>query len=633
MRGAVEGSGGLGSAAGGPDRPGIGYIDGPRLRRAFLAACVQGRRVKAELNRINVFPVPDGDTGTNLALTLDAIADELSGLGERRADRVAAVAARSAILGARGNCGMMLSQFLLGFARGVEGRSRLTPDEFGAAFRHGARSLHGSVEKPVEGTILTVVRESASEAAARARTDGAADFVEVMERTLEAARESLARTPDLLPVLAEAGVVDAGAMGFVEMIAGVVALIERGVGAEGDVGATAASAAASDPSHPDWSPIAATGHPFVHGSRRYCTEILVEGDELPDEKTVRSALSEGSEELLVIRADNVLKIHLHTDQPRAAIDYCATLGTVAAHKAEDMFAQYEAAREAAGTVRRPVGVLVDSGSDLPDAVARAHGIRTVPLLLLDGETSLKDRIDITSDDILARLESGGPLPTTSQPPPGDFIQAYEQAASEAEAVVAVFLAAKLSGIYRSAENSAAMVPHLDIHLVDSRGASILVGLLAVKAAELAEGGMPAEEIVAEIDRIRGRSGIFFTVRSLDRLIASGRVSQFAGWLGGVLDMKPVLGLAPDGTVKAYGKARGEDRARRLMLKMIEDEIPDGAGDVRFGIVHVGAPEVVEPLRRELRQRFGDPEILVAPITPVLATHLGLGAWGIAYMAD
>ena len=419
------------------------------------------------------------------------------------------------------------------------------------------------------------------------------------------------------------------------MIAGVVHLIEDGDDVEGAAAAAtpATSAAPGETVHPAWSPIAAADHPFAEGSRRYCTEILVEGPDLPGEEEVRARLSEGSEELLVIRADDILKIHLHTDEPRAAIDYCATLGTVAAHKAEDMFAQYEAARAAEGTVRRPVGVLVDSGSDLPEAVVRAHGIHMLPLLLLDGETTLKDRIDITSEDIQARLRDGGSLPTTSQPPPGDYIAAYEKAASESEVVVAVFLAASLSGIYQSAENSARMVPHMDIRLVDSRAASILVGLLGLKAAELAEAGMPAAEIVEEIGRIRDQSGIMFTVRSLDRLIASGRVSQFAGWLGGVLDLKPVLGLASDGTVKAFGKARGTERARALMLKLIEEEIPAGASEVRFGIVHVGAPEVVDPLRAELKARFDDPEILVAPITPVLATHLGIGAWGIGYMVE
>lgn len=613
-----------------PRVPGIAYVDGPRLRRAMLAACRQGRRVKAELNRINVFPVPDGDTGTNLALTLDAIASDLTGMRERRADRVAAAAARSAVLGARGNCGMMLSQFLLGFARGIDGRARVSPGEFGAAFVKGARSLDHSVERPVEGTILTVVRESATEAAGGG--DSAGDLSRILVRTLDVARESLARTPDLLPVLSRAGVVDAGAKGFVEMIAGVVQLIEEGDDVE-DAAAAATSAAPGESVHPAWSPIAAADHAFGEGSRRYCTEILVEGPDLPGEEEVRARLSEGSEELLVMRADDILKIHLHTDEPRAAIDYCATLGTVAAHKAEDMYAQYEAARAAAGTVRRPVGVLVDSGSDLPEAVVRAHGIHMLPLLLLDGETTLKDRIDITSEDIQGRLREGGPLPTTSQPPPGDYIAAYEKAASDSEVVVAVFLAASLSGIYQSAENSARMVPHLDIRLVDSRAASILVGLLGLKAAELAEAGMPAAEIVEEVGRIRDQSGIMFTVRSLDRLMASGRVSQFAGWLGGVLDLKPVLGLAPGGTITALGKARGTDRARALMLKLIDEEIPAGAREVRFGIVHVGAPEVVDPLRAELKARFDDPEILVAPITPVLATHLGIGAWGIGYMVE
>ena len=608
-------------------RPGIAYLDGPRLRRALLAACRQGRRVKAELNRINVFPVPDGDTGTNLALTLGAIVSDLAGMRDRRADRVAAAAARSAVLGARGNCGMMLSQFLLGFAQGIEGRARVSPGEFGAAFVNGARSLDRSVTRPVEGTILTVVRESAAEASGAGEPVG--DLARIMARTLEVARESLARTPDLLPVLSQAGVVDAGAKGFVEMLSGVVRLIEKGEGAPG----ASAHAAAAETSHPAWSPIGATDHPYVEGSRRYCTEILVEGPALPAEEVVRERLSEGSEELLVIRAEDILKVHLHTDEPRAAVDYCATLGTVVAHKAEDMYAQYDAARAARGSVRRPVGVLVDSASDLPDPVVRAHGIHMLPLLLLDGETTLRDRIDVTADDIEARLEAGGPLPTTSQPPPGDYVAAFELAATECDVVVALFVSASLSGVYQAARNAARMAPHLDVRLVDSRAASILSGLLGLKAAELAEAGMPADEVVEEIRRIRDQSGILFTVRTLDRLMASGRVSQFAGWLGGVLDLKPVLGIAPGGTIRAYGKARGMDRARALMLKLIADEIPEGARVVRFGIVHVGVPEVADNVRAELKQRFGDPDILTAPITPVLATHLGTGAWGIAYMVE
>ena len=620
-----------------PDRSRIAYVDGHRLRRAVLAACRHGRLSKAELNRINVFPVADGDTGTNLAMTLDAVASGLTASGDRRIDQVAAVVARSALLGARGNCGMMLSQFLLGFSGGLQGRSRVSWSEFASAFRAGARSLDAAVENPVEGTILTVVRESAARAVDEGAGDGPGDFSDAMPNVLDTARESLARTPDLLPVLARAGVVDAGAKGFVEMVEGVVGLIEGGEDWKGEEAAEPVAESgghAGDADRPGWSPIAATGHPFTHGTRRYCTEILVEGPDMPGEKVVRAALAEGSEELIVIRSEDILKIHLHTDHPRAAIDYCGTLGTVAAHKAEDMLAQYEAARDA-GTraVRRPVGILVDSGSDLPEAVVRAHGIQMVPLLLIDDGKTLKDRIDVTAEEYHARLGGGGPLPTTSQPPPGDFIEAFEQASSESEVVVGVLVAASLSGIFKSAEHAARLVPHLDVRLVDSEAASILIGLLALKAAELAEAGMAADEIIEEVKRIRRQSGILFTVRTLDRLIASGRVSQFQGWLGGVLDLKPVLGLGPDGSIKAYGKARGAKRVQKLILDKVAAEIPPGAKKIRFGVIHVAAPDMAELLRGELAARFGDVETLVSPITPTIATHLGTGAWGVAYMVE
>jgi len=404
----------------------IAYVDGRRLRRAVLAACDHGQLIKAELNRINVFPVADGDTGTNLALTLDAVASGLTGSREKRVDHVAASVARSALVGARGNCGMMLSQFLLGFAGELEGRVRASLADIASALRAGARSLDGAVENPVEGTILTVVRDSATKAVAEGDGDGAGDFAESMVRVLETARESLARTPDLLPVLAEAGVVDAGAMGFVQMLEGVVSLIEEG-DHEAAVQEVVGEDIVADLSRTDWSPIGGVSHPFTHGTRRYCTEILVEGSNLPAERVVRAALSEGTEELLVIRSEEILKVHVHTDEPQSAIDYCATLGTVTAHKAEDMLAQFEAARRAGkDAVRRPVGILVDSGSDLPEAVVRAHGIHVVPLLLIEDGKTLRDGIDVTAEEFHARLEDTAErcrrprnlLPATSSPRSG-----------------------------------------------------------------------------------------------------------------------------------------------------------------------------------------------------------------------
>ena len=139
----------------------ISYIDGPRLRRALTAGCHWAQQQRSELNRINVFPVPDGDTGTNLYLTAQAIADHLEHSTERAVGVVAQEAAKAAVLGARGNCGMMLSHFLLGFARSLEGRSRIGAADFGGALEAGVQNLSDALEEPVEGTILTVMRDTA----------------------------------------------------------------------------------------------------------------------------------------------------------------------------------------------------------------------------------------------------------------------------------------------------------------------------------------------------------------------------------------------------------------------------------------------------------------------------------------
>ena len=182
----------------------VQYLDGPRLRRCLLAACDHAQRQRGELNRINVFPVPDGDTGTNLALTVRAINERLEHNRDRGVSAVAYEAAQAAVMGARGNCGMLLSHFFLGFAEYVRPHERIGTAEFGRALTAGANQVYASLEFPVEGTILTVIRETA-EAAEHTRFP---DFVPMVGHLVEEARRSLARTPQLLPVLKKAGVVD-----------------------------------------------------------------------------------------------------------------------------------------------------------------------------------------------------------------------------------------------------------------------------------------------------------------------------------------------------------------------------------------------------------------------------------------
>src|SRR3954468_14287844 len=227
---------------------GITYVDGPRLARSVIAAAHWVAAGRDEINRINVFPVPDGDTGTNFSLPLRSVADALRALGDAPLPETARTLARAAVLGARGNSGMMLAQFLLGFTESLGGGGVATAPELARAIRCGAERLWQSLDDPREGTILTVARDAAAAAEPVARTSG--DIAEFMRRLLQEGEKALARAPELMAVLKEAGVVDAGGKGFVRMLEGVVRYIN------GDV--TLSLAPASDTEEMDSAPAALT---------------------------------------------------------------------------------------------------------------------------------------------------------------------------------------------------------------------------------------------------------------------------------------------------------------------------------------------------------------------------------------
>ena len=603
----------------------ISYLDGPRLRRSLIAACEYAQRCRAELNRINVFPVPDGDTGTNLALTVQAISTRMHEVDNESVGLIAREAATAAIMGARGNCGMILSHFLIGFSEGVGDRNRLTPREFASALRAGADHVYAALERPVEGTILTIIRDVASHAE-RTERDDFADFIEEL---LTAAQHSLARTPDLLPRLREAGVVDAGAKGFVSMLEGVVALID------GDP----VVAIASSPSF-DAAPAAAATVAFTAEQERYrfCTEALVRARAdfvLPAESSVRDRLRDLGDSLIVIRAGDVLKVHVHTDDPDAVFGYLRGVGQMVTHKAEDMRAQHDAVERAAerhvSLARRPVTIFTDSAADLPPEVLNAHGIHVVPLSLIYENEVLRDGVDITPREFTDRLLAGD-HPTTSQPTPASFLETMKRAAVDGEEVLGVILGSGLSGTFTSAEAAAKRFEDAPVHLFDSAGASLLQGLLTLRAAELAEQAIPPHEILQRLASIRARSGIFFTVDTFDRLIASGRVGRGRALLGTLLDIKPILAIDDSGKVAPIGRVRGRENVLPRVMQLLAERAIPGAGYHRFGIVHVACEHVVPRIESALRRQYGDEiEVLSSPATPVIGTHTGAGAWGLAWL--
>jgi uncharacterized protein len=596
---------------------GIAYVDGPRLARSIFAAADWVTAGRDEINRINVFPVPDGDTGTNFSLTLRAVADALRALGDASLPETARTMARAAVLGARGNSGMMLAHFLLGFSEALGDRPSARATDIAAAVRAGSDRLYASLDDPREGTILTVARE-ASAAAERAAADSP-DIAEFMRRLLEEGEAALARTPQLMAVLREAGVVDAGGKGFVRMLEGVVRYIE------GDP-ILAVSAPETDP---DTIP-AAQVEVAAERDFQYCTEVLVRGEHLPPANEVRTAMHTFGGSVVVAAAADILKIHVHTDSPEAVFSYAARWGRVDTTKADDMRAQH---RRLAHPERRAVAIVADSSADLPDPVLDRHHIALVPLQVVFGDETFRDRVELKPEDFYRRLRGARDLPTTSQPAPAEFVRVFRDARTEADEVVAVLLSSGLSGTFASAQAAVRAGGVNGVHLVDSRSASLGLGMLALRAAELAESGWSGGAIVRELERIRGRSGMLLTVDRYDNLLRSGRVSRGKAWLAGMLDVKPILSLDPPGRVIPVDRVRGRDQVVPRVLALLDRHLTPRPKVIRFGVAHAEAPEMAERVRNALVAAYRPRDCFVTLATGVLATHVGPGAWAVFYQVE
>jgi DegV family protein with EDD domain len=595
---------------------GIAYVDGPRLARSFRAAAEWVAAGREEINRINVFPVPDGDTGTNFTLTLRAVADALRVLGDASLGETARTAARAAVLGARGNSGMMLAHFLLGFAEGLGDLPVARARAIAVAVRRGAATLEASLDDPREGTILTVAREAA--AAAERAADRSEDIEAVMQYLLDEAEISLAHTPELMSALRDAGVVDAGGMGFVRMVEGMVRLIH------GDPLLALPAAGGAEP-----APVALV-EVAAERDFQYCTEVLVRGEQLPPANEVRGALHALGGSIVAIATGDILKVHVHTDTPEAVFSLAARWGTVETTKAEDMRVQH---RRLAHAERRPVAVVTDSSADLPDTVLDRHRIALVPLQVMFGDETFRDRVELRPEEFYRRLRIAKELPTTSQPTPGDFVRVFRDVLQEADEIVAVLLSAGLSGTYQSAQAAVRSGGLGRVHLVDSASASLGAGMLALRAAELAESGWRADDIAAELRRLRSRSGVFITVDRYDNLIRSGRVSRGKAWLGGMLDVRPILSLNAEGRVVPVDRVRGRENVVPRVLSLLERRLTPRPRVVRFGVAHADAPETAERVRTALVAAYRPRDCFVTLATGVLGTHVGPGAWGVFYQVE
>ena len=298
-------------------------MDGAAFRRMILSAAASIEIHKQQINELNVFPVPDGDTGTNMSMTIQTACADLRKLEDPTLTKAADATSSAMLRGARGNSGVILSLLFRGFAKALKGKTEGTGADFAAALNAGVEAAYKAVMKPAEGTILTVSRLSAKVAAVEAEASG--DVEHVLECAISAARNALAETVHQNPVLEKAGVVDAGGMGFCIILEGMLSSL-RG---EDVVAPEAGEAGPREQA--DFSEFATEDITFA-----YCTEFIVNREQDKDPELLRAFLTELGDSLVLVDDDEIIKVHVHTNNPGRAIEEALTYGSLVTVKIENM---------------------------------------------------------------------------------------------------------------------------------------------------------------------------------------------------------------------------------------------------------------------------------------------------------
>ncbi len=588
----------------------IAYLDGVRLRRALQAGIYRVISRQDYLNKINVFPVPDGDTGTNIAFTMNAILSGMSRSVERHCGRLLIVVADSALDGARGNSGAILAQFFQGLSDAVSSEDKLTSARFAAALSSGAQYAYDALAEPREGTLITVLRDFAREVEAFVVREPQADFIAVLSHGLVEADRSLANTPNQLAVLKRAGVVDAGAQGFVDLLRGIEDFARNGSLDR------LQNAAATNISEGEDAGVGDRDGEVTH---RYCTECMVAGTEI-DRRKLREELAALGSSLVLAGSKTKAKIHIHVDEPSKVFRVCGGYGSVSGQKADDMLQQTREARVGGG-----VAIVCDSAADVPDSELERLNLHMVPVRVHFGEQGFLDKVAFTATEFYELLERSPHHPKTSQPAPGDFRRLFQYLGSHYDEVVSVNLTSKVSGTWQAAQSAAARADGAAVTVVDSLNVSCGQGLLAMYAGECALAGFDAAAIARAVQNMRARTWTWGMLRDLSYGVRGGRVARSKQVIADLLRLTPILTATPDGRVAAGGVLFGRSDQVAGFVRFVVRRL-DPTRRWRLIVGHCNAPDdgaaLLEALRREVANIDGS---WLVEVGPALGAHAGPGA--------
>lgn len=472
------------------------HLDGEAFKELFLGGLSNLKIHAKEVDELNVFPVPDGDTGTNMSMTLQGGVNAIQDSYFESVSEFAKAFSRGALLGARGNSGVILSQFIKGLALGFDGCKTITLPDFYRAFREGVVKAYDAVLNPTEGTMLTVMREGAEflDGYLKERPDSC--FEETLECLNASMQESLDRTPELLPVLKEAGVIDSGGAGFLYIFRGAEMALK---GEE----------IAADHQHPHGHALsmqAVDFSAFTADSELefgYCTEFILQLQKSKvdvkafDKQTIVDYLEQVGDSIVAVQDDDIIKIHVHTFKPGDVLNYCQQFGEYITLKIENMSVQHneimlEEERKTKNKIKKPIAIVAALSGD-----------------------GLKKYFQEIGVDVIV---DGG---QTDNPSTEDFLQAFEKI--EAEHIIVLPCN---SNIVMASGQAAEIYKEAKVHIVKAR--TIAEGYAALSMMNL---GLEIEDVIKDMEQAiaETETGMITTsIRDVDYEKLSVKKGQYIG---------------------------------------------------------------------------------------------------------
>jgi DegV family protein with EDD domain len=584
----------------------IKELDGRQLYLSFLAGAQRIFDNQKLLNKINVFPVADADTGTNLASTMRSIMEAIIPAGNPKETAVAL--ADAAITGARGNSGIIFAQFLYGFSNEIKTSETLDIRSFAESMKNAVSYAYEAIANPVEGTILTVIREWADYL--YSLKDIIDDFIKLLIEALEKAQQSLSETTQKLEVLARTHVVDAGAKGFVVWLEGILDFLS---GKSKDMSQLAGNAV----------PAGEVDTEGMHEeiTFRYCAETLISGKNL-DKKQIQAAILHCGDSLVIAGSPLKMRIHMHSDHPSELFSIIKKYGDIVSQKVDDMVMQ----NEVRCNRKSPVALLTDSTCDLPKEFLDRHQIHVVPLSVHFENTFFLDRVTIQPQQFYQMMQDSQLRATSAQPAFKDFQNKYEFLGTQYDSVIGINLSGKMSGTFTNSVKAAADVSARTgkkMRVFNSRSVTGGLGLVVMRAALALERGDSYEEIVAQADHWIDSLDVSVNVQTLKYIIKSGRVSPFRSFIARILDLKPVISIGKDGSTFLSGKSFSEHAALKSTIRKIGRKTQQRKV-WNYAITHSDNLPAVEWLAGEMKKLTGKHPAFVEQASPVLVANIGPG---------